>query len=78
MPKLEDLPWDSDVSGSDPCQPIRKRKMGGVVVLCDGVCTGGKTCTLQKRRAGSEQDWEIVSGGEEAGDSDYEYRCACK
>ena len=77
MPKFEDLPWDSDVSSSDPCQPIRKRKPGGVIVTCDGTCTGGKTCGLQKRRIGSSSDWSEVSGGVEDGDKDFEYRCIC-
>lgn len=76
-----DPPWASDVKDTDFCQPVRKKKTGGDVILCGGkVCSAQSlTCgTLSSRKKGSTQDWVPISTSEETYDSTKEYRCLCK
>ena len=76
---IDDMPWDSDVGDDDWCQPVKKKKMGGVIVLCNGKCPKKRPkCVLQKRKSGSTMDWKDVPDSMEAGDKKYEYRCICR
>jgi hypothetical protein len=74
-------PYETAVKDTDTCQPVRKEKIGGDLILC-----GGKECnrasltcgTLSSRKKGSTQDWVPISASEDVYDAGQEYRCRCK
>ena len=69
--------WNGNVSDSDPCQPVREQKMGGVIIFCKGKCPSeASTCgTLQSRSRGTENQWKDDDGS--TYNSSNEYRCVC-
>ncbi len=69
------LPWNGQVSDSDPCQPVREQKMGGVIAYCKGKCATGTCGTLQSRRVGSTDPWKNDAG--DPINTAFEYRCKC-
>ncbi len=80
-PIASDPPWATEVKDTDVCQPVRKKKIGGDLILCGGkVCNlQNQTCgTLSSRKKGSTQDWVPISASEETYDTTKEYRCTCK
>jgi hypothetical protein len=79
-PTSSEPPWDTEVKDTDVCQPVRKKKTGGDLILCGGKVCNLKTLTcgtLSSRKKGSTQDWVPISASEEAYDSSKEYRCTC-
>lgn len=81
MPTVPDLPWESEVSDTDPCQPVKEQETGdAVLVKCKGSCRRGQRCVqLQRRRTGSDRPWQDIEDLEPVGakDTSHEYRCKC-
>lgn len=75
----EEPKWNGEVKDSDPCQPVRKKREGGAIVICKGTCPNktSKCGRLESRRKGSRQDWKTPEGEPAVYDSSLEYRCVC-
>ena len=71
--------FDGDVKDSDPCQPVRKKRAGGAIVICKGTCPNKavKCGKLESRKKGSQQDWKEEQPPV-AYDPKLEYRCVCR
>jgi LmbE family N-acetylglucosaminyl deacetylase len=85
--RVEGLMANSAASGGrDPrqqtaagatCQKVEYTESGTDKVKCTGSCLGTRTCTLQKRPAGSSLEWTDIASPSNK-QPGQEYRCICK